>query len=228
MNLLSNRFNYQELTRNNVEGKRLYCCPDGLKVPSVTTILDQTKPVEQKFALAQWKKRVGEEKAQAITTEAASRGTRMHSYLENYIKTGEIKESVSNPFAQQGLDMAKIVIEQGLVNINEIWGSEISLYYPGLYAGTTDCIGLHNNEESILDFKQTNKPKKEEWIESYFLQLVAYAEAHNKIYNTNIKKGVILMCSADYKYQEFILTPSKYFYWAEKWWDRVEEYYTVR
>lgn len=228
MSLLSNRFNYQELTRNNVEGKRLYCCPDGAKVPSVTTILDQTKPLEKRVALEQWRKRVGSEKAQAITTEAANRGTRMHSYLETYIKTGAIKEKVGNPYAQQGLDMAKIVINQGLVNINEVWGSEISLYYPQLYAGTTDCVGLHNNEESILDFKQTNKPKKEEWIEDYYMQLVAYAEAHNKIYDTNIKKGVILMCSANYEYQEFILTPEKYSYWADRWWDRVEAYYKLR
>lgn len=225
MSLLSNQFNYLELSRTTVEGKRLYCCPDGTQVPSVTTILDKTKPFEQKFALEQWKKRIGSEKAQAITTEASSRGTRMHSYLEKYIKTGILKESVSNPYAQQGLNMAKVIINEGLVNINEIWGSEISLYYPELYAGTTDCAGLHKNEESIFDFKQTNKPKKEEWIESYFLQLVAYAEAHNKIYNTNIKKGVILMCSANYEYQEFILTPDKYEFWAEKWWNRVEKYY---
>ena len=225
MNVLLNKFKYQELSRNTIEGKRVYCCPDGSKVPSVTTILDQTKPIEKKVALAQWRNRVGAEKAQAITTEASSRGTRMHSYLENYIKTGEIKSKVSNPYAQQGLDMAKIVIDQGLSNINEIWGSEVSLYYPELYAGTTDCVGLHCNEESILDFKQTNKPKKEEWIEDYFLQLVAYAEAHNKVYNTNIKKGVILMCSADYQYQEFILSKEKYNFWLDKWWDRVEFYY---
>jgi genome maintenance exonuclease 1 len=131
--------------------------------------------------------------------------------------------------------MAKTVIAQGMPNINEVWGSEVALYYPGLYAGTTDCVGVHLSEASILDFKQSNKPKKEEWIEDYYLQLAAYAEAHNKIHNTNIRKGVVLMCVkppeltpgvwGDPQYQEFILTPDHYNYWSNKWWDRVTEYY---
>ena len=225
MNLLTSRFNYTNLQRNSIDGKRLYSCPDGAQVPSVTTILDQTKPLEKKLALAEWRKRVGSQKAQSITTEAASRGTRMHSYLEEFIKSGKIKDKVSNPFAQQGLDMAKVIIEQGFKNINEVWGSEVSLYYPGLYAGTADCIGIHSNIHSIFDFKQTNKPKKEEWIEDYYLQLVAYAEAHNKLFNTSINKGVILMCSANFEYQEFILTSDNYSFWADKWWDRVEQFY---
>lgn len=225
MTLLISKYNYNKINRQTEEGKRLYICPDGSKVPSVTTILDATKPLEKKIALANWRKRTGEAKAQEITTQAANRGTRMHKYLEDYILTGTIKDSVTNPYAQQSLDMAKIVISEGMCNVNEIWGSEVSLYYPGLYAGTTDCVGVHLNDESILDFKQTNKPKKEEWIEDYYLQLVAYAEAHNKLHNTNIQKGVVLMCSADFMYQEFILTPDKYSHWANKWWDRVEQFY---
>jgi genome maintenance exonuclease 1 len=235
MTLLNERFAYTPINRESVEGKRLYATPDGSKVPSVTTILDKTKPAEAKAALAAWKKAVGEKKAQEITTEAANRGTRMHKYLEDYVKEGVLKDPGSNPYSVQSHKMAKHVIEQGLTNVNEVWGVEIPLYYPGLYAGTTDGCGLHLNEEAILDYKQTNKPKKLEWIDDYFLQLTAYALAHNKVYNSNIRKGVVLMCVrppeikpmiwGDPAYQEFILKPEDFNYWEKRWWDRVEQYY---
>jgi genome maintenance exonuclease 1 len=225
MTLLISRYTYSKLTRDESSGKRLYATPDGSKVPSVTTILDKTKPAEAKAALANWKKAVGEKKAQEIVTEAAGRGTRMHKYLEDFIKGEELRETVTNPFAQQSLEMAKIVIAKGFPKINEVWGSEVPLYFPGLYAGTTDCCGIHDGDESILDFKQTNKPKKLEWIEDYFLQLTAYALAHNEIHGTNIRKGVILMCSKDYEYQEFILEPKDFDMWTNRWCDRVEQYY---
>jgi hypothetical protein len=225
--LLQPKYTYTKLNRDESTGKRLYACPDGFKVPSVTTILDKTKPAEAREALANWKKAVGEQKAQQITTEAASRGTRMHTYLENYIKGETLKETVSNPYAQQSLTMAKVVIDKGFPKIHEVWGSEVPLYFPELYAGTTDCVGIHDGDESILDFKQTNKPKKLEWIEDYFLQLTAYALAHNEIHGTNIRKGVILMCSKDYEYQEFILEPSDFDYWTNRWCDRVAQYYRL-
>ena len=230
------KFAYHELSRTSEEGKRLYSCPDGSRVPSVTTILDRTKPEEKKQALNEWRKRVGVENAQKITTEAANRGTRMHTYLEDYIKQGELRERGSNPFGWASHAMAQTVIEDGLVNVNEIWGVEIPLYFPKLYAGTTDGCGLHLNEESILDYKQTNKPKKSEWIEDYYLQLVAYALAHNEVYGTNIRKGVVLMCVKPPtdemgrplerpKYQEFILKPEDFDYWSDQWWRRLELYY---
>jgi genome maintenance exonuclease 1 len=227
MSLLIEKYTYSRLQRDESSGKRLYACPDGSKVPSVTTILDKTKPEESRIALANWRKNVGEKKAQEITTEAANRGTRMHTYLENFIKGEELKESVTNPYAQQSLDMAKIVVAQGFPKIEEVWGSEVPLYFPELYAGTTDCVGVHDGDESILDFKQTNKPKKLEYIQDYFLQLTAYALAHNEIHGTNIRKGVILMCSKDYEYQEFILEPKDFDYWTGRWCDRVSEYYRL-
>jgi genome maintenance exonuclease 1 len=225
MSLLIEKFNYVKLTRDESQGKRLYATPQGHRVPSVTTILDKTKPAEARAALANWKKAVGEKKAQEITTEAAGRGTRMHKYLEDYVKGQPLRESVTNPFAQQSLDMARIVIEKGFPKISEVWGSEVPLYFPELYAGTTDCCGVHDGDEAILDFKQTNKPKKLEWIDDYFLQLTAYALAHNEVHGTNIRKGVILMCSKDYEYQEFILEPKDFDYWTGRWCDRVSEYY---
>jgi genome maintenance exonuclease 1 len=227
MTLLVSKYNYKPLTRDDSSGRRLYQTPDGTAVPSVTTILDKTKPAEAREALARWKKAVGEQKAQEITTEAAGRGTRMHKFLEDHIKGIPLKESVTNPFAQQSLDMARKVIAEGFPKINELWGSEVPLYFPELYAGTTDCCGVHEGKEAILDFKQTNKPKKREWIDDYFLQLTAYALAHNEVHGTNIRKGVILMCSKDYEYQEFILEPADFDYWTERWCDRVEQYYKI-
>lgn len=237
MTLLQPKFNYKSLTRDESSGKRLYSCPDGSKVPSVTTILDKTKPAEAREALANWKKAVGEKKAQEITTEAAGRGTRMHKFLEDYIKGETLKESLTNPFAQQSLLMARKVIADGFPLVKEVWGSEVPLYFPGLYAGTTDCVGIHDGEESILDFKQSNKPKKIEWIDDYFLQLTAYALAHNEVHGTNIRKGVIMMCVrppetspgvwGDPQYQEFILNPADFDYWTNRWCDRVSEYYKL-
>jgi genome maintenance exonuclease 1 len=235
MTLLKTRYDYGTINRESVEGKRLYATPDGKKVPSVTTILDKTKPKEKIQALMEWKKRVGEAKAQEITTEAAGRGTRMHKFLEDYVKTGAIAEPGSNPFSAQSHIMAKTVIDKGLSNVNEIWGVEVGLYFPGIYAGTTDGLGLHLNEAAILDYKQSNKPKKEEWIEDYYLQLTAYALAHNEVHKTNIRKGVVLMCVkppeispgkwGEPQYQEFILKPEDFDYWEQQWWNRVEQYY---
>ncbi len=237
MTLLQPKYTYTSLNRDESTGKRLYACPDGFKVPSVTTILDKTKPAEAREALANWKKAVGEQKAQQITTEAANRGTRMHKYLEDFIKGEQLKESVSNPYAQQSLVMAKKVITEGFVNVKEVWGSEVPLYFPELYAGTTDCVGIHDGEEAILDFKQSNKPKKLEWIDDYFLQLTAYALAHNEVHGTNIRKGVIMMCVrppevapgqwGEAQYQQFILEPKDFDYWTERWCNRVSEYYRL-
>jgi len=220
----------------NDEGRRLYQTPDGNRLPSVTTILDRTKPEEKRQALAQWKRRVGETQAQQITTEAANRGTRMHTYLEHYVKTGQIKEPGSNPYAWPSHAMAMTVIDQGLKNVSEFWGVEIPLYFPNLYAGTSDGAGLHLGEESILDYKQTNRPKREEWIDDYKLQLVAYALAHNEVHGTRIRKGVILMCvkpEVDQhqtivkppQYQEFVLIPEDFDHWEQQWWKRLELYY---
>ena len=235
MTLLNERYNYVSINRESVEGKRLYATPDGSKVPSVTTILDKTKPREKVEALMAWKKRVGEAKAQEIVTEAASRGTRMHKFLEDYITTSIINEPGTNPYSVQSHKMAKCIIENGLKNVDEVWGVEVPLYYPGLYAGTTDCVGVHSADPAIMDHKQTNKPKKEEWIEDYYLQMVAYALAHNEVHKTNIRKGVVFMCVkppeisplvwGEPSYQEFILKPEDFSYWEAKWWDRVEQYY---
>lgn len=220
-----NKFDYKPIDRKTIDGSRLYLTPDGQKLPSVTTILDATKSEESKKALLEWRNRVGHKKAQEITTEAASRGTRMHKWLENYVKTTEIGDPGSNPYSQQSHKMASIIIDKGLSNCTEFWGTEVPLYYPSIYAGTTDLVGVHDGQEAIMDHKQTNKPKKREWIEDYFLQMAAYATAHNEVHGTNIKKGVIFMCSAGYEYQEFIIEGDEFDDWTDKWFKRVEQYY---
>jgi genome maintenance exonuclease 1 len=237
MKLLTERYQYIPINRQSVEGKRLYSCPDGSKVPSVTTILSETKPEKDKAALQAWRNWVGHEKAQQITTEAAGRGTRMHKFLEDYVEQGFLKEPGSNPYSHQSHKMAKHIIENGLKNVNEVWGNEVALYYPELYAGTTDAVGLHLGVPSILDYKQSNKPKKREYIEDYFLQLAAYATAHNKIHETNIEKGVVLICVkppelatciwGEPSYQEFILEGSDFHKYVNLWWDRVDQYYSM-
>ncbi len=221
-----NRFNYQELKRTNTNGSRKYITPDGFALPSVTTILDATKPEEAKKALQNWRNRVGHKQAQAITTEAAGRGTRLHKWLENYVKLGDPGEPGSNPYSQQSFKMAQTIIDSGLHKCNEFWGTEASLYFPEMYAGTTDLAGVHENQEAIMDFKQANKPKKKEWIEDYFLQLAAYGSAHNEMFGTNIRKGVILMCTKDNEYQEFIIEGNEYDHYVNEWFKRLEQYYT--
>jgi genome maintenance exonuclease 1 len=232
------KFNYQPIPRENVNGRRLYATPDGKKLPSVTTILEATKSEEKKAALQNWRNRVGHEQAQAITTEAANRGTRMHTYLEQYVQEGVIKERGTNPFSWASHAMAHVVVEHGLKNVSEFWGIEVPLYFPGIYAGTTDGAGMHLNDEAILDYKQTNKPKKREWIDDYFMQLCAYAEAHNELHGTRIQKGVILMCVKPEldeqmnmikppEYQEFVLEGREFEHYRDQWWKKVEQYYLL-
>lgn len=222
MSLITEKYNYKEIKRQQVDGKRLYACPDGNAVASVTTILDKTK---DKTHLIAWRKRVGEQKAKEIVTEAASVGTRMHKYLEDYIEFGEWPTPGSNPYAQQAHRMAEQVKEHAMTDVDEIWGSEINLYHPKIYAGTTDVVGQYKGQPAIMDFKQTNKPKKQEWVEDYYLQLTAYALAHNEVFGTNIREGHVFMCSRDLQYQQFDLWPDEFDKWEQKWWNRVYEYY---
>ena len=233
--MIIQKYDYTPCNRETIDGKRHYCLPDGSKVPSVTTILDRTKPAEEKEALNRWRKSVGEVRAQEITTEAANRGTRMHAYLEQYVLSGDMKELPTNPYAHPSWFMAAQVILQGLCNVDEFWGVEVPLYYSGLYAGTTDCLGVWKGRPAIMDFKQSNKVKKREWIGSYFLQLAAYAQAHNNMHGTEINTGVILMATqpkllpdntySTPEYLEFVVEGDEFAYWTDEWTKRVELYY---
>jgi genome maintenance exonuclease 1 len=219
------RFQYKKCQQINdpVTHKRVYLTPDGERLPSVTTILSATKDMT---ALNEWRKRVGVEKAQQITTEAAGVGSAMHANLERFL-IGEQRQPGNNPVHVQANRMADVIIEHGLSKMNEVWAMEQSLYFPGLYSGTTDLVGVYDGEPAIADHKQTNKPKKAEWVEDYYVQLVAYAEAHNEVYGTNIRRGVIFMCSRDLQYQQFDLTPDNYNKYQDMWLKKVEEYYSM-
>jgi len=226
--MLIQKYDYKKLKRKNINGKRHYLMADSdaySPMASVTTVLDITKPAADREALAQWRKNVGTKRAQEISSEAAGRGTRMHKYLEQFCITDELPVPGSNPYARQANKMAGIVVDQGLVNVDEIWGVEVPVCHPNIYAGTTDCAGVHKGDESIIDFKQSNKPKTLERVQDYFLQTVAYGEAHNELYGTNIRKGVIMICTADFQYQEFVIEREEYDAHRRRWWHRVEEYF---
>ena len=219
------KYTYPATKRIDGPNGRLYETEMGDAVPSVTTILDKTKPAEKLQALQEWRNRVGHAKAQAITTEAAGRGTSMHKQLENWLEHGEMKTG-GNMVHQQAALMADKIIKNYLEpHLEEYWGAEARLYYPQLYAGTTDLIGIYKGKPSIIDFKQTNKPKKTEWIEDYFLQGAAYANAHNKLFNTQINQIVVLMCSKDLEPQTWVVNREEFDHWSDRWWERVALYY---
>jgi len=225
--MLIKKYNYKSIKCKNIDSKRHYVL-DGHNydpVPSVTTILSATAPQEDVDALKRWRKNVGYKRANQISTQSANRGTRVHKYLENFINTGEFATPGTNPYAQHANGMAACIANYGLMLAEEVWGTEVPLFFPELYGGTTDCVGIHDGDESIIDFKQSNKLKKRKWIDSYFIQTVAYGQAHNELYGTNIKKGVIMMVTPNWEYQEFVIQGREYKKYENLWWNRVEKYY---
>lgn len=218
------RFQYKNCQQINdpVTRKRVYLTPDGESLPSVTTILGATKDMT---ALNEWKKRIGEQKAKEITQEAAGIGTAMHANLERFI-AGLQRQPGNAPVHVQANAMADIIIQNGLSDVKEVWAMEQSLYFPGLYSGTTDLVGVYKDNPSVMDYKQTNKPKKEEWVEDYKIQLVAYILAHNEVYGTDIREGHVFMCSRNLEYQQFDLWPSDFDKYQNLWLGKVEEYYS--
>ena len=219
------QYNYQPLHRIDSDTGRKYNTPTG-NLPSVTTILSATKSEESKQMLQKWKDRVGESEAKRITAEASNVGTIMHSILENWVLNKEYDPG-NNLIHRQAKMMADEVKKNISPFISEIWGSEVNLYYPDLYAGTTDLVGMWKGKPAILDFKQTNKPKKREWIEDYFLQLSAYALAHNELYGTNITQGAIFMCSREGNFQLFEVSDGEFEFWKQEWTKRVERFYQI-
>jgi len=206
---LIDRYVYPKSTRESIEGLRHYTV-DGeeRRLPSVTTVIAQTKNKEDKESIERWKQKVGEARAEEIKNEAANRGTAMHKYLEDLI-LGQRSMDLTTT-GQEAQRMAEIIVDRGLNDCSDIYGVEAVLYYPGLYAGSCDLIGKIDDKVSIIDFKQTNKPKQREWIGDYFLQMAAYGMAHDAVYNTAIEQGVILMCSKDGYFQEFVIEGKEY------------------
>ena len=223
---LNKKFIYPTSSRSLIKDERHYAVGDS-KLPSVTTILQATQPEEKRLALEAWKVRVGATAADKVKNDAATRGTAMHTHLEKFL-LGEGYLDLTTE-GQESRTMADEIINKGLKNrLAEFWGLEVTLYYPDLYAGATDVVGIYDGGESIVDFKQSNKPKRREWIEDYKLQLAAYALAHNEVYGTNIQKGVNLICTKDNLYQEFIFDGEEFKQAKYDWLRRVDQYYAQK
>jgi genome maintenance exonuclease 1 len=220
---LNVRYEYKSLKQiNSKTGPRVYDVGEDRKLPSVTTILSATKPKEDLQALKDWRKRVGDEEANRVTKQSTSMGSDMHDNLEKYILTEGKADLKGVMLAKM---MTKLVIKNGLSKVDEVWGTEAQLYYPELYAGTTDLVGIWNGKPAIMDFKNSRKTKKEEWIEDYKYQLVAYAMAHNELFGTDIKTGVIMMATHGLEYQEFVLEGKEFDKYKQLWLNRVYQYY---
>ena len=217
------KFAYPKSTRSLINGSRHYSL-DGSSLPPVTTILSATKSEEDKAAILAWKQRVGSVEAERIKKEASARGSSMHSYIEQFLY-GKLNQELLED-NNKSKKMAEEIIDNGIKNkLTEIWGCESTVYYPGKYGGTADCIGIYEGKESILDFKQSNKPKREEFIDDYFYQVAAYSLAHNTVYNSNITQGVILLCTVDNLFQHFKIEGNKLLEYQKKFLDKVEQYH---
>ena len=220
----NNKITYPKSSRSIINGSRHYAL-DGSQLPSVTTILKATQSEEDRAGIAAWKERVGHKEAERIKNEASNRGSSMHSYIEQFL-LGKFNLDLLEE-NNKSKKMATEIIDNGLKNkLSEIWGAEATVYYPGKYAGTADCIGIYEEKETILDFKQSNKPKKEEYIEDYFLQIGAYSLAHNTVYNSKITQGAILLCTVDGLFQDFKIEGNELIDFQNKFLDRVEQFYS--
>mgnify|MGYP003146207958 CR=1 FL=1 len=219
----SDRYNYMEgkqITDPDT-GKRVYEI-SSYRLPSVTTILGATKNTE---FLNKWKAKVGEAEADRIKNVSSARGTSMHKFLESYV-TGVGYDDLTE-LGQAARPMADKIMEIGLAPVSEYYGSEVTLHYPGLYAGQTDLVCLHNGVETVVDFKQANRPKKKEWIEDYYLQIAAYAMAHDYVHNSNIEQGVIMVCTPDLYYQEFVVSGAELRRYKHEFLKRLDSYHDL-
>jgi hypothetical protein len=218
-----NKYDYKQYTRQEEHGSRTYNVGEK-KIPSVTTILSATQSEEKKASLDKWRERVGYQEAQRITQQAATRGTEMHYVLENYID-GKGYLNLSPEGAQARLMAHEIV--QNLEKLKVVWGNEVSLAYDDRWAGATDVVGLYDDQPTIIDFKQSNKPKREEYVEDYYYQIAAYSLAHKKQYGP-ITQGLICICTKDKLYQEFKMNEVKLSEYEDKWLERVEKYHNSK
>lgn len=214
--LINTKFNYQPLSRVDTPAGRRYIVGETRPLPSVTTILSAMQDMTH---LIEWRKNIGEAKAAQITAEASGLGTGMHNNLEKYV----LGNPMSGSFMSQTL--AKVIIKHGLSKVSEVWGAEVALYSRELYAGTCDLIGLHDGIPSIMDYKNSLKEKERAWVEGYFMQLAAYAMAHNEMYDTNINRGVVMIATRDAKFQEFIIEGDEFTHYETMWANKVCAYY---
>ena len=223
--MIKNKYDYPDLERVELNGVRHYIDSKGNPVPSVTTILSGTS---DKRGIEQWRRRVGENEAERVLKESTDIGSAVHEAIENYLNDedwNEFSESRTDLIAKS---ITKKFINDGLSSIDEAWGLEVGLILDGLYAGTADCIGLVNNTPSIIDFKTAKKIKRREWIEDYFLQGCAYANAHNVMFETDIKQVVILMVDRDLIFKDFLIKGNEFDFYTNKWKQKIIEFNRIK
>jgi len=214
----NDRYNYVRVPRSDDEGNRTYDVK-GMKLPSVTTILSRTK---DQYWIKRWYAKKGHTEAERIKNHSSQRGTSMHKFIEAFI-VGKGYEDLT-PIGNEARPMAHKVIKNGLSPIQEYYGSEVTVYYPGLYAGSTDLVCVHNGIDTIVDFKQANQPKRKEWIDDYYMQIAAYAMAHDYIHGSSIEQGIIMVCTPDLYLQEFRFEGIELRRWKHKFLKRLDEY----
>ncbi|MCS7316733.1 MAG: PD-(D/E)XK nuclease-like domain-containing protein [Candidatus Dojkabacteria bacterium] len=220
--IIIKKYQYPFLMKTNIGERRIYLTKDG-KLPSVTTILSETDNNEN---LKKWKQSVGEEKAKQIIKESLNLGSLIHEKIEKYIKKEDYKnDNKTNLIYKLSNDMANKILNEILEkNLEEVWGLEETIYFPKKYAGTIDCVGVYKGKETIIDFKSSKKIKSEDMIKNYFLQVCAYINAHNKLLNTNIKNGLIIMVSRDYDLKIFEINEENYYIYNEMWEKKLDEW----
>ena len=216
------KYSYSQISRTEEHGSRTYDV-NGIKLPSVTTILSRTKDQKK---LQEWRNRVGNNEADRVMNLSSSRGTAMHKFLEAYVLQKGYEDLTE--LGKTAKKMASKVIQIGLEPVDEWYGSEVTLFYPGLYAGATDLVCRHNGLDTIVDFKQANKPKRKEWIDDYHLQIAAYAMAHDHVHGSQIRQGVIMMCTPDLYYQEFKIADEELRHWKHRFLVRLNMFYNMR
>ena len=219
------RYSYPALERVEKNEMRFYKDANDDLVPSVTTVLDATG---DKSGIRQWRRKVGPAQADAIVQESTLIGSAVHEAIENYLlgqswneftddRSGYLAKSISSKFISSCLD-----------GIEEVWGLESGLILDGLYAGTADCIGIYKGNPAIIDFKTAKKLKRKDWIEDYFLQCSAYANAHNVMFQTTIKDLVILMVDRDLLFKEFHIKNNEFSLYTDKWKKRLIKFHNRR
>ena len=215
-------YEYPTLERVDLEIGRHYLDSNKKPVPSVTTVLSGTS--KSTDALIQWRNRVGNEEAERIIRQSTDIGTAVHEAIENYLNGAYWNNFDETNDQQLAQKISTKFINDGLKGITEIWGLEVGLLLDNLYAGTADCVGMYENIPTLIDFKTAKKIKKREWIEDYFLQGCAYANAHNVMFGTNIEQIVILMVDRNSDFQEFIVRPTEFKFLTRKWKNRLIEF----
>lgn len=221
MNIVE-KYEYPPIDRvTNEDGTRFYTCPEsGKPLPSITTILDKTS---DKSFLVEWRKRIGDVEADRQSNYGKNLGSLVHENIENHIMGIEGKTG-NAPLRILARRMAARIVEECLPHVDEVWGIEKPLYFPELFAGTADLLGVYKGKASIMDHKNAKKMRKREDIKDYLDQLSAYALCHNNRYGTNICQGVVFMVDRQLNCQTFVWEGLEFKDGQNSFLDRVDKY----